>query len=396
MHMKNLFCFFCFLSLNIALFAQKNKAKQVPTTPSVSPTNSETKIPLTADKWDIKGDKATFFEKNNIQYMLLKAGNQGAASPKDVSFTNGTIEFDFEPTAPMSLGSSPTVYFRGNTSSNDAEIFYIRARPNNPRANDAIQYCPILGGVNMWDMYTEYQAPALFEIGKSNHLKMVIHGEQMRVYVNDMSRPALQIPKLEGRGNGSSIAVDGGMLVSNFLLKPDVVENLPSIAAPDLTDHDANFIRNWAVTAPSNLEIGKEIYTANLPKAEIYTDNIVAEAKGMVNITKKYGGNMPRRVVYLKAKIKSESLQKVGMNLGFSDEVWVFLNNQMIYVDKNIYLQAPMRKYPEGRISLLNSKMTLPLKQGDNELVIAVANDFYGWGIIARLDSMEGVEFVKE
>lgn len=241
-------------------------------------------------------------------------------------------------------------------------------------------------------MYPEYQAATLFEADKPNHLKIVINGQQMRVYVNDMSRPALQIPKLEGRGNGTAIAIDGGMLVSNFLIKPDVVENLPAIAAPDLTDHDANFIRNWSITAPFSLELGKEIYTLGLPKADTYTDTLMAEAKGMVNITKKFGGNVPRRVIYLKAKIISESQQKIGMALGFSDEVWVLLNNQMIFVDKNIYLQAPIRKYPEGRISLLNSKLELPLKQGDNDLVIAIANDFYGWGVIARLDRMEGVE----
>ena len=65
----------------------------------------------------------------------------------------------------------------------------------------------------------------------------------------------------------------------------------------------------------------------------------------------------------------------------------------MIFVDKNLFLQAPMRKYPDGRISTLNSKVSLPLKAGENELVIAVANDFYGWGIIARLENMEGVQF---
>lgn len=83
------------------------------------------------------------------------------------------------------------------------------------------------------------------------------------------------------------------------------------------------------------------------------------------------------------------------MQLGFSDEVWLFLNNQMIYVDKNLYLQAPMRKYPDGRISTQNSKVVVPLKAGENELVIAVANDFYGWGIVARMESMDGLEFLN-
>jgi hypothetical protein len=37
----------------------------------------------------------------------------------------------------------------------------------------------------------------------------------------------------------------------------------------------------------------------------------------------------------------------------------------------------------------------MPLIKGDNELIIGVANDFYGWGIMARLDNLEGIEIEK-
>jgi hypothetical protein len=381
--------FLIILFLPFCLIGQKsNIAKTV--VPTAVPNYT---IPLIAENWEIPNGKAEFFEKNGTKFMRLKAGNQGPVSPKGINFINGTIEFDFEPAAPMTLGSSPTVYFRGNKETNDSEIFYIRARSGNPRANDAIQYCPILAGVNMWDMYPQYQGYATFEADKLNHLKMIIHGAQMLVFVNDMSKPALHIPKLEGRGEGSTLAFDGGMLVSNLTIKPNEVGNLPAVAGSDLTSHDAHYIRKWQHTVKADLSMGSEPFTVNLPKSEAYTENIEAESYGMVNLSRKLGGNNTRRVIYLKAKIKSESQQKIGMALGFSDEVWVFLNNQMIYVDKNIYLQAPMRKYPEGRISTLNSKMELPLKQGDNELVVALANDFYGWGIIARLERMDGVEF---
>jgi hypothetical protein len=33
----------------------------------------------------------------------------------------------------------------------------------------------------------------------------------------------------------------------------------------------------------------------------------------------------------------------------------------------------------------------VPLDAGDNELLVGVANDFYGWGIVARLDSLAGL-----
>lgn len=373
------------------VFAQKNKTK----TQNQAPAPIDYNINLSPEKWEFKEGKVEFFDKNGIKAMRIKQGNQGAVMLKDIMFKDGTIEFDFEPASPMTLGSSPTVYFRGNMQKNDTEIFYIRARPNKPTANDGIQYCSILGGVNMWDMYPEYQAPAFFEADKVNHLKMVISGQQMRVYVNDMNRPALQIPKLEGNSTEGMIALDGGMVVSNMQIKPNIIEDLPGFAAPDLTDHDAQYLRNWSLTKPSDLPIGNEVIVANLPKPDVFTETIEAERKGMINLSRRFGGNNTRKVVWLKAKIKVMENQKNIMQLGFSDDVWVFLNNQMIYLDKNTYLQPPMRKYPEGRISIQNAKVNLNLKQGENELLIAVANDFYGWGIIARLENMDGVEFVK-
>jgi hypothetical protein len=366
-------------------FAQKSKR------PANAPVNYT--VSLTREKWQYPEGKAEFLEKNGQKIMKLKQGNQGPVFLKDFTFKDGSIEFDFEPASPMTLGSSPTVYFRADSQEHHAEIFYIRARPNNPSAKDAIQYAPILADVNMWDMYPEYQAPAFFEADKTNHLKMVISGYQLRVYINDMNTPALEIPKLEGNTKEGTIALDGGVTISNLEIKPGVVGDLPAVAAPDLTKHDPQYLRNWSATIPVDLPAGNEVIAANLPKPETFTENIVAESKGLINLTRKFGGNTDRKLVWLKASVKSAGAQHNLLQLGFSDEVWVFLNGQMVFVDKNIYLQPPMRKYPEGRISIQNAKFNLNLKAGDNEILIAVANDFFGWGIIARLETMEGISF---
>lgn len=352
-------------------------------------------LELTSDKWEYEEGKVTFFERDGTRYMQIMAGNQGAVLLKDFEFWNGTIEFDFEPTGTMSLDSSPAVYFRSDAQINNSEIFYIRARPSNPRANDAIQYAPILESVNMWDMYPQYQAPAFFEVNKSNHLKIVVNGAQMRVYVNDMTKPTLQITKLEGTGNGKMLGIDGGMIVSNFQLKPDHVEDLPAIPAPDLTAHDANYIRQWSASLPIDLPLGNEPIQSSLPGNEEFTELLKAENAGLINLTRKFGANESRKLLFLKATITSQEASKPNMQLGFSDEVWVFVNGQLAFLDKNIYRNPAMRKYPDGRISIQNSKFTLPLKQGENEVIIAVANDFFGWGIMARLENMEGIEFAK-
>jgi len=80
--------------------------------------------------------------------------------------------------------------------------------------------------------------------------------------------------------------------------------------------------------------------------------------------------------------------------MGFSDEVWVIINGKLAYADKN-WFGHPIMKQPEGRCSIENTSFMLPLKAGENELLIAVTNFFYGWGIIARLENLDGIELAK-
>jgi hypothetical protein len=372
------------LLVSCSLFAQKKKTG--------GPANS---FSLDSTKWNFPAGKAEFYEKNGQKFMKIKADNRGPALLKDFTFRDGTIEFDFVPYSPMSIGSSPSIYFRGDAERKNTEIVYIRARSGQPFANDGIQYTPIINNVNMWDMYPEYQSHIEFEVDKVNHWKMVVSGSQLRVYINDMKWPALEIPRIEGNLLEGLLGIDGQIIVSNFILKPGVVEDLPAVSAPDLTNHDACLLRNWKITSLSDLPSGNEVTVAGLPKPEAFTETIMAERKGMINLSRKFGGGsvVPRKVVWLKTTIKAMEAQKNVIQLGFSDEVWVFVNGQMVYIDKNDYRQPPMRKYPDGRLSVQNGKFNLNLKQGDNEIVIAVANDFYGWGIIARLENTEGLSF---
>ena len=164
--------------------------------------------------------------------MKIKADNRGGAVLKDFTFRDGTIEFDFEPYSPMSIGSSPSIYFRGDAERKNTEIVYIRARPGQPFANDGIQYTPIINNVNMWDMYPEYQSHIQFEVDKVNHWKMIVSGSQLRVYINDMKWPALEIPQIEGNLKEGLLGIDGQIIVSNFTLKPGVVEDLPVSSRP--------------------------------------------------------------------------------------------------------------------------------------------------------------------
>lgn len=343
-------------------------------------------ISLTPEKWEFQDGKVTFEEHKGVKAMKL-APRSGQVILKDVIFKDGIIEFDIEPSA-AEFGES--IYFH-RKDANEQEIVYLRmSRVGNKLANQGIQYCPYFDGVNMWDMYPDYQSPALAKAGEWNHMKLIISGKRLQVFLNHAPKPVLDIPELQGLAAEGSVAFEGASYIANVQIKPNEVEGLSPLALPDITDHDGLYLRKWASSAPFDLPIGSELTFQNQPKPELFTDSIAAERDGLVNLTRKHGGNKTRKAIWLKTKITTKEAVNVGLQFGFSDEVWVFLNNQMIFADKNLFQQG-MKRYPDGRISIQNATVRLNLNQGDNDLLIGVANDFYGWGIIARLEYGEAI-----
>ncbi|WP_051663961.1 family 16 glycoside hydrolase [Dyadobacter crusticola] len=343
-------------------------------------------IPLTPEKWQFQADKVSFEDHNGKKAMKL-APNSGQVVLKDLVFRDGTIEFDIDP-SPAEFAES--VYFH-RKDAKEQEIVYLRmSRVGNKVANQGIQYSPYFDGINMWDMYPDYQAPAMAKAGEWNHVKLIVSGKRLQVFLNNAPRPALDIPELQGSEMEGSIAFEGASHIANVQVKPNETEGLSPLALPDLTDHDGLYLRKWASTAAFDLPVGSELAFQNQAKPELFTDSIAAERAGLVNLTRKHGGNTTRKAIWLKTKISAKEAVKVGLQLGFSDEVWVFLNNQIIFADKNLF-QQNMKRYPDGRISVQNATVKLNLDKGENDLLIGVANDFYGWGIMARLEYSEAI-----
>jgi len=363
-----------------AVLGQKNKSQ----TPPVL------KIPMTADHWEFSPGKVTFQDVNGVPAMKIVARREQIV-PKDVNFSSGTIEFDIDPQDPGFNG----IYFRRESNA-ECEYFYLRTGyAGNPRVIDAVQYAPIMDTVLLWDMLPWFQGPANFKKGEWNHIKLVISGVQMLVYVNDMNRPSLEVPRLEGNKMEGSLAFDGLGTIANLVIKPGVTEGLPAAEGFDPTHQDPRYLLNWKMSQPMPLPKGRELTVADTLAPGSAWEKITTERRGLVNITRRLGKSQSRRYVWLKKKIRVATAQTRRVSLGFSDEVWVFVNGHLDYVDKNIYMD-PIRKEPDGRCSIENASFSLPLKAGDNEILIGVANDFYGWGIIARLDTIEGMEFLND
>jgi hypothetical protein len=344
-------------------------------------------IPMTPDRWTLGAD-VKFVEHRGVPAIEFGKSLMGAeALIKDLIFKDGTIEFDAEPVQRM----GPAIAFR-RRDGQVFESFYLRSFPDCATRVDCVQYAPVVHGVLMWDIYPAHQAPARVKSGEWNRVKMVISGRRMRVYING-GDPALVVDRLEGDTLEGAVALQGMGFVANVKVTPGAVEGLPSTPADDPTLEDARIVRNWQISAPSKLPAASEPSLTTLPAAKAGWAPFPAETGGLVNVTRRYGLTEERSMVWLRTTIRADAKTDKRAAIGWNDEVWVFVNRKPVYADKNLYQDTPAekRKTPDGRLSLENGAFTLPLEAGDNEVVVALANKFFGWGLMLRLDDADRI-----
>lgn len=324
--------------------------------------------------------------KGSVNGAAMKiVDGRGVVQLKDVDFSDGVIEFDLLATENQFC----SMYFRWKDSLEN-ECFYFRTdRRGQPQA---IQYTPVMGGINCWNLYDNYQTSADWQLNMPIHTKLVVSGRQMRVYLNRSTAPALEVPRLEGNTSHGAICFEGIETVSNLVVRPGQVEGLSALEGFDPAANDPHYIRDWLVSEPQPDLVLKDVnYTFwRAPDSQQVWKPVEVERRGLVNLTRVYPGpNFVRRIAFLKTKLHSDKERTCQLQLGFLCEVWVWINGQWLYIDKN-YFGAPIAKQ-RGRISIENSSITVPLQQGDNVLLIGVGGGFYGWGVMARLDDLEGI-----
>ena len=90
------------------------------------------------------------------------------------------------------------------------------------------------------------------------------------------------------------------------------------------------------------------------------------------------------KLMYARTTIESDREQIQKLSIGYSDEVSVFLNGQILFRGRG----AQNFRDP-GFLGIVNPEddaVYLPLKKGKNELVLALGELGGGWGFICRLE----------
>ena len=90
------------------------------------------------------------------------------------------------------------------------------------------------------------------------------------------------------------------------------------------------------------------------------------------------------------------------IRIGWARQVSVFLNESFVFSGDNPYYPSDHRLSPNGRLEPDNASIPLDLRQGKNDIVLAVGNGWrtqagvekaglYGWAAEAHFDELGGI-----
>jgi len=332
-------------------------------------------IDFESDRWDRAGAEI-------VQFMGRKC-LIGSAFLKDVEFENGIIEVDIAVTG-QKARTYPGVLFRVQSPGNYERVYI---RPH--RASlypDAIQYVPAFNGIDGWQLYNgeNYTAAADIPDNKWVHFKLEVSGSQARLFIHHKEQPALVMNFLKhgvSRGTiGLNTPRNRTAYFSNFKYKVD--NTLKFTPVPGIEPHPG-IITNWKISQPfpfSKVDLEKHPDEQEL--GEVNWQQVTSEPNGLVDISR-YHGRTGREYSCILAKTTIHSDEEKVMQLlfGYSDIVTIFLNGKLLF-----YGSSPYQGRDPSFLGIIgyNDAVYLPLKRGDNELLMWVFEAFGGWGFMAK------------
>jgi len=320
----------------------------------------------------------------------------GRALRRDIKFADGTVEFDMAVT-----GGRAFAYFQFRmTSDDDHEEVYFR--PHKDGLPDAVQYAPVHQGLSAWQFYhgPGGTAPAEFVRKGWTHIKVVIGGPSLAVFVGNSSTPQLVVPRMARPSTEGYIALRNFLpagidparhatAFANLVIRPGAVDydfsKVVAAASPPGT------ITRWEISRPFAPDSGpvNSLSDSVLKSAQWRT--LTADPSGLLNLAAHL--TIPAKLrswgALARLVLTAERAGTVRLRLGFSDRVTVFLNGRPLFSgDQRYFFDNPRQ---EGVIGFHQATVHLALRPGRNEVVLAVTDQFGGFGLMGRLEDSAGV-----
>ena len=358
-----------------------------------SQTSQSLAVPPDSPRWDLQG-QAKPSEYLGRKCLLIDGG---AAIVKDFEMRDGIIDVDVATPAIRGFFGFDV---RLNADGTNYEEIYLRQHKSGQP--DAMQYTPVLNTGRNWQLFNGPGFTGAVDIPKGEwfHLRLVVTGAQAKLYVKDMDQPALEMTDLKSgiqKGQVAIYTLTGETYFSNFEVRttPDAPweRHLPPMPP--------NTITKWSIS-PSYDYLARNLerpLTAEESKA-IQWQDVEAEPPGFVVLYRYRQAPHPHvtfqsdfstrldpqpggKVLYARTTIDSDRDQVKKLEIGYSDDVSVFLNGKILYRGRS----AQGFRDPGflGIVNPENDAVYLPLHKGHNELLLALSELGGGWGFICRL-----------
>ncbi|MBI2685045.1 MAG: hypothetical protein HYX27_01925 [Acidobacteria bacterium] len=351
-------------------------------------------FPADSPRWQL-GPKAKITNYLGRHCLALE---DEKATLKDFEITDGVIDVDMAGTETRGFYN---ISFR-TQANGEGELVYLRAHKTG--LDDAQQYSPIFKGVGPWQIYNGSGFTAAVAIPREAwfHVRLEITGAQAKLYVSNMAVPSLVVNDLKSGMRKGGVGFYG-VHISNVEIRrmPPAAWERHEPAMPAAT------ITKWSLS-PSMDALERDL---ERPLSKSETDSmkwqeVTAEPPGFVvinryrkgpDLTPTFFNDFSKRlepqkgmqVVYARTTILSDRDQVKKLNIGYSDDVSLFLSDRILYRGR-----SAQRFRDPGFLGILNAEndaIYLPLKKGRNELVLAVSELTGGWGFICRFDDMNGI-----
>ena len=320
------------------------------------------------------------------QSLRLKGG---IATIAGAHLVNGWIEFDLAFTGERGFMGA---VWRVQDARNYEE-FYVR--PHQSGNPDANQYTPVFNGVSGWQLYhgPRYTVPVAYRFNEWNHVKVLFSGSQAEIYIEDMEKPVLFVDGLKRSPQAGGVGVSAGNFapawfsnVSFAAMDTPPIQGRPGAPEPV----PEGVVPSWWVSDvfPESAVEGKtSLAEDDLSRSWTRLDT---ERSGLANLARVQGIHLRKNTVFARKVLLSDRERIARLDFGFSDRIRVYLNRHLLYRGDDTYLSRDYRFL--GSIGYFDA-LYLPLREGENELLMAVSEELGGWGIQAKLETFAGLTF---
>lgn len=349
-------------------------------------TSAQERIPFSSDQWNIEAEEYELTEFKGKETLILKGG---IAFLNDLDFLNGIIEFDMAvPNERGFMGAVWRLQDRRNY-----EEFYVR--PHQSGNPDANQYTPVFNGLASWQLYygEGYGQPVNYLFDEWMHIKIIISGQSGEVYIMDMENPALVIYDMKRDLQRGKIGIEAGNFAPGRFADFQFTQiDSPVLKSRIIMPGDPVYgtVLSWEISNPfpEDQIRGKTIIEDGFIRGLNWTQ-LESENTGIANLAR-LSDLTQGNTVLVRLMINAEEDLMKGFQIGYSDIAQVYVNNLILYTGQNIYQSRDYRFL--GTIGYFD-EVYLPLQRGINELIIAVTENFGGWGVMGKFRNTDRIAY---